>query len=184
MMHRVERRLALLGLGGLFATGAPTVLGSPSVHANVRSASDSTFNPDGPWAAVQWIRLGDFEIGGFTLNTLAYDASTGRYSPRAVPQAFLDVGRVDVARTPAARCRRPLVRPDSVALDCPNTGVGRVRIDGVFLDSLRAGLPDTVYVIHSDREPGSLVVRALVRVDRSGRTVYSAVHEFVQTQGD
>jgi hypothetical protein len=146
------------------------------------SAPDSAFDPDGPWAANQWIRLGDYEISGFVLRTIDYDPATGRSSPRSDTLAWVEVGRVDVQDSPLARCPHALVRPDTLALRCPRTSIGEVRVEGKFVGRVPAGLPDSAHA--PDQPPGSLILRARVQVVRRGRVVYAAVHEFTQTEGD
>jgi hypothetical protein len=141
---------------------------------------DSTFNPDGSWEAVQWIRLGDLEISAFVLVT--HDCSgPGACTPRSEPLAWLNAGRVDAAKVTPANCPHPTVRPDTLALHCPRTPVGDVRLNGNFFDRVHSGLPDSLF---RNQTPGAIIARVRVQVVRSGQVVYSAVHEFIQAEGD
>ena len=171
---------AALGTLLLVPHATPGIGGPTWLHSDGHSAPDSTLLPDGFWTASQWIRLGDYEISGFILQTVDYQAS-GKPRPRSVVRAWIEVGRVDVQNTPRVRCPRPLIRVDTLALRCPGTAIGEVRLEGRFVVA-EAGSPDSTHRVAGP--PGPLNITALVQVVRGGRLVYTATHEFTQTDGD
>jgi hypothetical protein len=175
--------VSVVALQALFPTGHNSGLGelrSAPLPPPSYMERDSTFDPDGPWEAVQWIRLGDLEISGFVLVT--HDCpGLGACTPRSEPRAWVNAGRVDAANVTPADCPHALVRPDTLALRCPRTPLGDVRLDGTFVDSTHSGLPDSLF---RNRMPGAMIARVRVQVVRSGQVVYSAVHEFIQAEGD
>jgi hypothetical protein len=99
--HYVASVVALQGLLPAGHYSGPGELRSAPLRPPSYLERDSTFNPDGSWEAVQWIRLGDLEISAFVLVT--HDCSgPGACTPRSEPLAWLNAGksRLPTVRTP------------------------------------------------------------------------------------
>jgi hypothetical protein len=146
--------------------------------------SANVFDPDGYYTIADDLTIHGRQISWLDLHTVdySYDGEIHYERPKLVdpPEVGIALSELnDPEHHSRYTCTAPLITPDTLWVRCPDTPVGRVTVNGHFLD--KAG-KYSINPAYDEKE--TLLLIARVVVSRDGTIIHDAVHRFLYRVGD